>query len=176
VRFRQVTNLSQSLNNVEDPLELPAKLDTLAAGAWAHDYPDLDEPLSLLHEKCPRLLNSFVPTSEHNKTEVEDEDALDVLEVMEDGGLTQARLSSKGFRLNVPAAILSVCDPPYPPDLVALTSKPLKWYQRLAYTEPASDQRRVNNVDDYIVTRRVAGRLAQCFTMVFRNRPAHMFS
>lgn len=115
---------------------------------------------------------------------------------MEDGGLTQVRLSSKGFRLNVPAAILSVCDLPTLRlsslhsihnfaqqirqarqldysinNVVALTSKPLKWYQRLAYTEPASDQRRVNNVGDYIVTRRVAGRLAQCFTMVFRNRP-----
>ena len=112
---------------------------------------------------------------------------------MEDGGLTQVRLSSKGFRLNVPAA---VCDLPTLRlsslhsthnfaqqirqarqldysinNVVALTSKPLKWYQRLAYTEPTSDQRRVNNVGDYIVTRRVAGRLAQCFTMVFRNRP-----
>jgi hypothetical protein len=115
---------------------------------------------------------------------------------MEDGGLTQVRLSSKGFRLNVPAAILSVCDLPTLRlsslhsthnfaqqirqarqldysinNVVALTSKPLKWYQRLAYTEPASNRRRVNNVGDYIVIRRVAGRLAQCFTMVFRNRP-----
>jgi hypothetical protein len=52
-----------------------------------------------------------------------------------------------------------------------INNVPLKWHQRLAYTEPVSNRRRVNNVGDYIVTRRVAGRLAQCFTMVFRNRP-----
>jgi hypothetical protein len=54
------------------------------AGARTYDYPELNEPLSLLYEKCPRLVNSFVPTSEHNKTEVNGEDPLDVLEVMED--------------------------------------------------------------------------------------------
>ena len=47
VRFREVTNLSQSLNNVEDPLELPAKLDTLALDSPALGHmiiPTFDEP------------------------------------------------------------------------------------------------------------------------------------
>lgn len=47
MRFRQVTNLSQSLNNVEDPLELPAKLDTLALDSPALGHmiiPTFDEP------------------------------------------------------------------------------------------------------------------------------------
>jgi len=74
------------------------------AGAWAYDYPELSKPLSLLYEKCPRLLNSFVPTSEHNMTEVNDEDVLDVLEVMEDDAHKQVRLSNKGFCLTVPGS------------------------------------------------------------------------
>jgi hypothetical protein len=114
---------------------------------------------------------------------------------MEDDDHTQIRLSCKSFRLNVPGsnpfslrATLRLSSLPSTHNfaqqirqalrldyginnVVALTPKPLKWYQRLAYTEPVSNRRRVNNVGDYVVTRRVVGRFAQCFTMAFRNRP-----
>ena len=165
------------------------------AGAWAYDYPELNEPLSLLYEKCPRLLNSFVPISEHNKTEVNDEDALDVLEVIEDDAHKQVRLSNKGFCLTVPGSnpfglratlrlsnlhathsftqqVRQALYLEYSvANAVTLSKHLLKWYQRLAYTDPTNNRRRVHNVGDYIVVRQTTGRLIQCFTMRFRDRP-----
>ncbi|KAL8915963.1 MAG: hypothetical protein Q9208_008763 [Pyrenodesmia sp. 3 TL-2023] len=43
------------------------------AGSWDHSHPDLMEALEFLESRCPSLLKSFLPTSEHTIQDAEDE-------------------------------------------------------------------------------------------------------
>jgi hypothetical protein len=36
------------------------------AGAWDYRHPELIEALHLVRKRCPRLMNSFLPDSEHD--------------------------------------------------------------------------------------------------------------
>jgi hypothetical protein len=56
-------------------------------------------------------------------------------------------------------------------NVVTLSSKPLRWSQRVAYTDPITNHRWVYDVGDYVSVRQSKARLEQCFTMRFRDHP-----
>lgn len=53
--------------------------------------------------------------------------------------------------------------------VVSLTNKSLKWYQRIAFTDPVSQRLRVLSVDDFITINGRTARLLQVLSMPLRN-------
>ena len=121
------------------------------AGAWDESDPALMEALALVDNRCPTLVQSFLPT--HERTQ-EDDDESRAHHIHGDIGHTFAQLSLKGFVLGnqlriKPRANLMKLAPRHPflqqlmlaysreygMNVIDFGHKPLKWYRRLAYTD-----------------------------------------
>jgi hypothetical protein len=132
------------------------------AGAWAFDHPDLREPVSLVHEHCPRLVQSFLHSSERDNNELlaeafpEDDEI--ITQVQEDAEHRQVSTSIKGFcitrdrndfnlsthislRQHGPnqlflQALRAAFDTDYNiRGIVAFRDRRVRWKQRLAFTD-----------------------------------------
>lgn len=146
------------------------------AGAWAHNFPDLEQAMNGLKTACPHLMDSLLPTAEHGNVEIEDEAGQSV---QEDPTHHKVALSLKGFCLHSEATnyfqVQSTTDPlrldarhPFAIHLREAfgrdydihniarisTQHRIRWFQRLAFTNP-------------FVTKTPCGRLL--LTMIYRT-------
>lgn len=123
------------------------------AGAWNHDHPELMEALVLLDEQCPTLVKSFLPVDEQD---INLDDMEGSHSVKMDDQHCAPQLSLRGFVLNTHSfrvkatTNLMKLDPQhdfiqhlmtayrqdYGIRVLDFGSRPLKWYRRIAYTDP----------------------------------------
>ena len=123
------------------------------AGAWEFDDPDMVEVLGLLDTQCPTLVKSFLPAGEQVTEDDLDDDGTQNLVVDDEHHFVQ--LSLKGFQLHGSLYIRPMANlmrlPPqhmfiqhlmaayrtdYGVRVIDFGPRALRWYKRIAYTDP----------------------------------------
>ena len=123
------------------------------AGAWSHGHPELVEALSLLDEQCPTLVKGFLPIGEQEGVDDGSAEGFNSIEVDDEHRFGQVFM--RGFQLDRHFGIkastnLMKLDPQYRFIQHLMTAyrtdygirvldfgpQHLKWYQRIAYTDP----------------------------------------
>lgn len=120
------------------------------AGAWNHEYPELMDALVLLDTQCPTLVKSFLPVDEQGMDDV----AEGCHSVLADDQHEAGELSLIGFVLNgfqITATtnlmrlspqhdfiqhLMAAYRQDYGIQVMDFGPNSLKWYRRIAYTDP----------------------------------------
>ena len=155
------------------------------AGAWAHTHPDVMKKMRILHERCPSLVQSFLPVSEQDEVEAETRRRLHP-----DSDHVRPGLSLSGFVLPKANewAISSSTKPGALPhnhlfvrqlreaysrdyslrNVMDLGHRSLRWFGRVGYTNE-SGKRKVFRTGDYVLVGQEKARLSQCFVHEYRG-------
>lgn len=121
------------------------------AGAWNVNHPEITEALDLVDSHCPKLVESFLPVGEHDLDEEND----GVHAVTGDEEHRLAQMSLAGFQLSgelqvTPKArlmrlsmqhpfvqgLMDAYERCYGLRVLNLGRQNLKWYRRVAFTDP----------------------------------------
>ena len=124
------------------------------AGAWEYDHPELLDALRLLDTQCKTLVQSFLPIGEQANDEDEDDGDTPIHhDALPDDMHLKVRLSMRGFvldgyfRIRATTNLMKLSPQhdfvqhfmaayrnEYGINIMDLGTKPLSWYQRIAFT------------------------------------------
>ena len=123
-------------------------------GAWDHDFPEMVEALRMLNDQCATLVQSFLPIGEQDRDE-DEAHAEGYHNVLGDNEHHSAQVSISGFVLDgyfriMASTKLMKLDPQhkfvqhlmaayrneYGLRVMDFGIRLLKWYRRIAYTDP----------------------------------------
>lgn len=122
------------------------------AGAWDHDFPEMVEALRMLNDECVTLVQSFLPIGEQDLDEADMEGYHNVIGDNEhrSAQVTMAGFVLDGyFRIKASTKLMKL-DPQhrfiqhlmaayrneYGLNVMDFGIRVLKWYRRIAYTDP----------------------------------------